>query len=854
MKSKSSKKISLFLVFMMLFSIVSPNFALNSVRAATFATDLIFSEYVEGSGNNKALEIYNGTGKAVDLSAYTIELYTNGSSTVSSKLTLGSINLANGATYVIVHGSSGTELKPKGNTTNSTVMAFNGNDAIVLKKGTTVIDSIGQIGKDPGAAGWGTTVKTTDQTLVRKSNITSGDTNPNDAFIPELEWNGYLVDTFTYLGSHTMDLETAPTKVDIVTSNIKSGKVPSGTAIQLSTLTAGATIYYTTNGDTPSKNSTPYTAPIVIKQDTTIKALATANGSDDSDIATFVYTILDEIAPDAPIVNPVTDADLVIKGTAEAGATVVAKVNGNEIGRTTADQSGKFEITIANQAAGVKISVTATDAAGNVSEATEVIVTDVTAPAAPVVNPVTDTDEVITGTAELGTTVIAKVNDQVIGKATTDTKGQFQINVTKQAAGTIVSVSAEDAFGNISSAKEVTVISDISKVDSVTLSVSHSSPQNIGTSVTLKALAVGSLNPEYRFYISENGSLTTLQEYSSNDTVTWTPTKSGTYKIIVHAKNKNKSGANYFYEARTEMNYEVEGNKVTHVSVSTNVTAPQVIGTPITIKASSKGSLDPEYRFYISENGSLTTLQEYRSNDSVTWTPSKSGIYKIIVHAKDKSKSGANYFYEARTEMIYEVYGDKVTSVNVSTNVTTPQVIGTPITINASSKGSLDPEYRFYILENGTLTILQEYDNNDTITWTPTKSGTYKIIVHAKDKSKSGANYFYEARTEMNYEVYGDKVTSVNVSTDVITPQLIGIPIKINASSKGSLNPEYRFYISENGILTTLQEYDRNDTITWTPTKSGSYKIIVHAKDKNKFGDNYFYEARTEMNYEVYSN
>jgi len=37
-------------------------------------TELFFSEYVEGSGNNKALEIYNGTSGSVDLSTYTIEL------------------------------------------------------------------------------------------------------------------------------------------------------------------------------------------------------------------------------------------------------------------------------------------------------------------------------------------------------------------------------------------------------------------------------------------------------------------------------------------------------------------------------------------------------------------------------------------------------------------------------------------------------------------------------------------------------------------------------------------------------------------------------------------------------------
>lgn len=48
--------------------------------------DLFFSEYIEGSSNNKALEIFNGTGAAIDLSAYSIQMFFNGS--VSAGLTI----------------------------------------------------------------------------------------------------------------------------------------------------------------------------------------------------------------------------------------------------------------------------------------------------------------------------------------------------------------------------------------------------------------------------------------------------------------------------------------------------------------------------------------------------------------------------------------------------------------------------------------------------------------------------------------------------------------------------------------------------------------------------------------------
>ena len=120
------------------------------------------------------------------------------------------------------------------------------------------------------------------------------------------------------------------------------------------------------------------------------------------------------------------DADEELMEAAESGAKVVAKIEGQEIGTATVNAEGKFTMTIAKQVAGVKIAVTATDEAGNVSAAAEITVSDVTAPAAPVVNgDVNDNDLVIKGTAEAGATVSAQVNGQEIGKATATAEGEF---------------------------------------------------------------------------------------------------------------------------------------------------------------------------------------------------------------------------------------------------------------------------------------------------------------------------------------------------------------------------------------------------------------------------------------------
>ena len=81
---------------------------------------------------------------------------------------------------------------------------FNGDDAVALRKGTALIDVIGQIGFDPGSQRGSGLVSTQDNTLRRKSNVLGGDTNGFDAFDPSVEWEGFAQNTFDGLGSHAI--------------------------------------------------------------------------------------------------------------------------------------------------------------------------------------------------------------------------------------------------------------------------------------------------------------------------------------------------------------------------------------------------------------------------------------------------------------------------------------------------------------------------------------------------------------------------------------------------------------------------------------------------------------------------
>ncbi|WP_264520818.1 lamin tail domain-containing protein [Flavobacterium sp. N1994] len=210
----------------------------STFSVITNATDLFISEYVEGSSNNKYIEIYNGTGTSVNLSDYRLRSYTNGATTPGNDVLLSG-TLANGSTIVYKNASATVYA---GASTSNGALNYNGNDAVALFKISTNanVDIFGRIGEDPGAGGWTATggFATTDKTLVRKATVIGGvTTNPSSGF-PTLatEWTVSNIDVVTNLGSHTFTNPVVPSFVsgynDLTvnaTSQAVTGLTPSTT-------------------------------------------------------------------------------------------------------------------------------------------------------------------------------------------------------------------------------------------------------------------------------------------------------------------------------------------------------------------------------------------------------------------------------------------------------------------------------------------------------------------------------------------------------------------------------------------------------------------------------------------------
>ena len=103
-----------------------------AARAQT--SDLLISEYIEGSSFNKAVEIHNGTAGSINLGTgqYRLELYSNGSATASAHAALSG-TIAAGEVLVLCHASADAAILAQCDVQNSSVINFNGDDALVLR-------------------------------------------------------------------------------------------------------------------------------------------------------------------------------------------------------------------------------------------------------------------------------------------------------------------------------------------------------------------------------------------------------------------------------------------------------------------------------------------------------------------------------------------------------------------------------------------------------------------------------------------------------------------------------------------------------------------------------------------------
>lgn len=168
----------------------------TTTDGASSGNELFFSEYVEGSSNNKAIELANATGSTINLTGYSIKRQSNGAGAWQNKLDLSG-SIASGDVYVIINGQADNAtliaqadlVVPNSSPNFGAPINFNGNDPVGLFKNDVLIDIIGTF--DGGTSNFAK-----DKTLRRKATVSS----PNTTFDLANEWDEFAQNTVDNIG------------------------------------------------------------------------------------------------------------------------------------------------------------------------------------------------------------------------------------------------------------------------------------------------------------------------------------------------------------------------------------------------------------------------------------------------------------------------------------------------------------------------------------------------------------------------------------------------------------------------------------------------------------------------------
>jgi hypothetical protein len=507
-----------------------------SGTTAVTAPDLFFSEYIEGTSNNKYIEIYNGTGADVTLSDYQVRLYANGASSPNNTQNLGSLpsgptTLANGATLLLKNSQAALTL-PSGVTAySSTVANYGGNDALALYKisTTSFIDYFGSVGNDPGTSWTDGEISTINKTLRRKTTVTAGLTTNPAATFPTLatEWDQFDIDTVSELGAHTSDANgIAATALLSGFDNLDVGNVTTYAVTGASAETEYSYVVRATSANSTSANSNEIDV-------TTIAETAEPTITSDGSVATAFTT---------PYGTPSEEQSFAISGaglsedlTATAPTGFEVSFDGTSYGSTatftpsSGTASGSLRIRLAATAL-VSGNYNSKDIVLSSSGATSVNIT--TASSGNVVSKATPT--IATAPTASGITFGQTLADSNLTDGEASTGGIFAFTTPSTApnAGTAsqevtFTPTDGDNYNNASTTVSVTT----SKATPTITTAPTASGITFGETLASSSLTGGLASTDGTFAFTTPG--TSPAVGTANQGVTFTPTDTGNYNNAI---------------------------------------------------------------------------------------------------------------------------------------------------------------------------------------------------------------------------------------------------------------------------------------------------------------------------------
>ncbi|MDX6257368.1 MAG: virginiamycin lyase, partial [Frankiales bacterium] len=275
---------------------------------------------------------------------------------------------------------------------------------------------------------------------------------------------------------------------------------------------------------------------------------------------------------------------------------------------------------------------------------------------------------------------------------------------------------------------------------SVAVAPSVTSPQNVGTAVTLNATSAGctDASPNYRFYLrSPAAAWSIVQPFSTSPSFAWNTTgyAPGTYLIGVWVKDALSTKT---YDAYAFGTFTLQSPNCTSTNMSGSAQSPQVIGATVTFTASALGCPSPRFQWWVRNPEAIWSIAvPFAAGNTFSWdtTTLEAGTWQIGIWAKQvgssKSYDAFSFLtYTLTTAAIGPPINQPCSAVNADATPASPQDKGTAVTLTATPFGCDAPLYKFWIRDTSAVwAVVQDYSPTNTYAWSTVSrpAGTYLV-------------------------------------------------------------------------------------------------------------------------------
>lgn len=350
----------------------------------------------------------------------------------------------------------------------------------------------------------------------------------------------------------------------------------------------------------------------------------------------------------------------------------------------------------------------------------------------------------------------------------------------------------------------------------------------IGEKINLEVLSSEEEILLYRFWIKGKQGWEPLKDYSTENKLTYTTTKSGDGELLIECKRpSSKENVDDF----TTVIFKVKEQPFIEVNAFECLTENLLINEELIFKVgvNCDKSRTILYKFLrVDTNGRITCIQDYSTKNIVSFYEKQKGDFKLLCYVRDIF---SNKQYDDRACMMYTIKPyDEIKIRNFSSDLNSPQVAGTNITFKSSVIGGKEILYR-YIVE-GPVAEDTGYIRSRSFNWEAKLDGEYKIILKAKDISFDGE---YEDIKELNFKIDKKGEKPVNI-LDIFSSKTRGCikcePINIKVKAEGGTSLKYSFIVYKDGKEKERSNYGITNWVNFTPEESGEYQVEVRVLDK----------------------